>query len=91
MAFNPEQFREYMKYKQYKLSDRDQFIASLYGDKLTYNEIVELRLLALREVLIKYGVEVITDIPWGKGLLEYRDKWEKMMEEVINEKVDKRN
>ena len=46
MAFNSKQFREYMKYKQYQLSDRDQFIASLYGDKLTYNEIVELRLLA---------------------------------------------
>ena len=89
MAFNSKQFRGYMKYKQYQLSDRDQFIASLYGDKLTYNEIVELRLLALREILIKYKVEVITDISWGKGLLEYRNKWEMMMKEVINERVDK--
>lgn len=89
MTFNSEQFREYMKYKQYQLSDRDQFIASLYGDKLTYNEIVELRLLALREILIKYKVEVITDISCGKGLLEYRNKWEMMMKEVINERVGK--
>ena len=89
MAFNSKQFREYMKYKQYQLSDRDQFRASLYGDKLTYNEIVELRLLALREILIKYKVEVITDISWGKGLLEYRNKWEMMMKEVINERVSK--
>ena len=50
---------------------------------LEYNEITELRYIAIRQVLIKYNVEVITDIPWGKGLLEYRNNWEKMMTEAI--------
>lgn len=64
--FNSDDFRRYMKDKQYTLDYRDQWIASLYGDKLTYNEIVELRLIAVRKTLIKYNIEVITDIPWGK-------------------------
>lgn len=84
MNFDNEKFREYMKEKQYHINHpRDEWIASKYGNKLLYNEIIELRLIALRQTLIKYDVEVITDIPWGKGLLEYRIKWEEMMIEAV--------
>ena len=83
MDFDNEKFREYIKEKQYHINQRDEWIASKYGNKLLYNEIIELRLIALRQTLIKYDVEVITDIPWGKGLLEYRIKWEEMMNEAV--------
>ena len=83
MDFDNEKFREYIKEKQYHINPRDEWIASKYGNKLLYNEITELRLIALRQTLIKYDVEVITDIPWGKGLLEYRIKWEEMMNEAV--------
>lgn len=83
MNFNSEKYKEYMKVKQYKMNDRDQWIASRYGDKLTYNEVIGLRHIALRKVLIENNIEVITDLPWGKGLLLYREEWEKMMEKAI--------
>lgn len=90
MSFSPEEFREHMKTKQYKLSERDQWIASLYGDKLTYNEIIELRFIAIRKILIENDIEVITDLPFGKGLLLYRDEWEKMMTKaIINREIIK--
>lgn len=81
--FNKDDFRECMKTKQYHLSDTDEWIASCYGDKLTYNEVIELRLIALRKTLIKYNIEVITDLPWGKGLVEFRNEWKKLMTEAI--------
>lgn len=87
MVFNNDDFREYMKTKQYRLNERDEYIASLYGDKLSFNEIIELRLIALRQTLIKYDIEVITDLSWGKGLVEYRNKWEQMMKEAIIERT----
>lgn len=83
MNFNSEKFREYMKEKQYRMNQRDEWIASCYGNQLLYNEIIELRLIALRQILIKYNVEVITDIPWGQGLFEYRNKWKEMMSEAV--------
>lgn len=85
---NPEEFREWNKTHQFKLNDRDMWIASLYGDKLTFNEVIQLRYFAIKETLIKYNVEVITDISWGKGLLEYRNKWEQMMNEAINHRKE---
>lgn len=83
MNFDDENFRKYMKEKQYRMNEKDEWIASCYGNKLLYNEIVELRLIALKQILIKYNVEVITDIPWGQGLSEYRNKWKEMMIEAI--------
>lgn len=91
MNFNDEKFRECMKEKQYHMDQRDEWIASRYGNKLLYNEIVELRLIALRQILIKYNVEVITDIPWGRGLVEYRNKWIKMMSEAVKIRNNKEN
>lgn len=89
MTFDNEKFREHMKTKQYYLGERDEWIASLYGNKLTFNEIIKLRLCALEETLIKYNVEIITDIPWGKGIVEYRNKWEQLMEEAIKIRSNK--
>lgn len=84
--FSYEDFKKYERARQYQLNERDQWIASQYGDKLTFNEVMELRLIALRQSLIKHNVEVITDIPYGKGLLEYRNKWEQMMKEAVIER-----
>lgn len=81
--FDNDKFREYMKTKQYHLSYRDEWIANRYGNKLTYNEVMELRLIALRKTLIKYNIEVITDLQWGKGLVEFRNEWEKLMTEAV--------
>lgn len=91
MNFNDEKFRECMKEKQYHMNQRDEWIASRYGNKLLYNGIVELRLIALRQILIKYNVEVITDIPWGRGLVEYRNKWIEMMSEAVKIRNNKEN
>lgn len=83
---NYEDFKKYERKRQYQLNERDQWIASLYGDKLTFNEVMELRLIALRQTLIKHNIEVITDLPWGKGLVEYRDKWQQMMRDAVIER-----
>ena len=91
MNFDNEKFREYMKEKQYHMNQRDEWIASRYGNELLYNEIVELRLIALRQILIKYNVEVMTDISWGRGLLEYRNKWIEMMSEAVKIRNNKEN
>ena len=56
MNFDDENFRKYMKEKQYRMNEKDEWIASCYGNKLLYNEIVELRLIALKQILIKYNV-----------------------------------
>ena len=90
MDFNKEDFREYMKIKQYKMNDRDQWIASRYGDKLTYNEVIELRHIAIRKVLIENNIEVITDLPFGRGLLLYRIEWEKMMITAIENRKEEK-
>ena len=83
MSFDKEEYKNYMRIKQYRFNEIDEWIASKYGDKLTFNEVTELRLIAIRQILIKYNVEVITDISWGKGLLEYRKLWEEMMLDTI--------
>lgn len=83
MDFRDETFREFMKEKQYHMNQTDEWIASRYGDILLYNEIIELRLIALKQTLIKYNIEVITDLPFGQGLVEYRNKWKEMMSEAI--------
>lgn len=68
---------------QNRLNEKDIWLASYYGDKLTFNEVIALKRCALTEVLIKYNVKTIMDVPWGKGYLEYYSKWEEKMKEVI--------
>lgn len=82
-GFNNEEYRNYMKIRQYRMSDRDHIIATNYGDKLTYNEIMELRTIAIRKTLIENNIEVITDLPWGKGFLLYRVEWDSMMQKAV--------
>lgn len=89
--FNKEEFRNYMKIKQYKMDARDDALATYYGDILTYNEVMELRTIAIRKVLIENNIEVITDLPWGKGLVMYRTEWESMMKKAAEARRGAKN
>jgi hypothetical protein len=78
-----DNYKTWLKDHQYRIPKHSLYIASRYGDKLTYNQITELYVLAVREVLITHNISLIDELPWGTGFGLAEDKWVKMMEEAL--------
>lgn len=78
-----DNYKAWLKVHQYSIPRKLSYIASRYGDKLTYNQITELYALAVREVLITHDISLIDELPWGAGFGLARDKWVEMMEETL--------
>ena len=78
-----DNYKTWLKVHQYSIPKRLSYIASRYGDKLTYNQVTELYALAVREVLITHNISLIDELPWGTGFGLATDKWVKMMEEAL--------
>lgn len=83
--FDKNEYREIMRERQFKIPSKIEYLTKYYGDFLTYNQITLLYSLAVSEVLITHNIEVISDLPWGKGLLLAKRKWIQLMDEALRE------
>ena len=81
-----EKYRNWNKTNQFRIPKVNEYIASLFGRDLTYNEVTEAYKQAVRETLNENNIEVISDLPFGKGRLLAREKWEDIMTKLIKEK-----
>ena len=82
MFFNSKEFKQYEKGHQYTLHSRDTYFIERNGYDVLPLRIIhhDLR-LAVDEVLCKYQVEVLSDIPYGQGYLEMRKRFAVLLKE----------
>ena len=67
---------------QFDIPRKVQYIASEYGNILTYNQIANLYKTSVSDILNIYNVECIIDLPYEKGLTEARYRWEDKLGEA---------
>ena len=84
-----EDYREIEKYHQYILHSRELYLIERYNfDTLPLRIINRALALAVDETLHKYNVEVISDVPFGKGFLHMRARLLELLEQS-KEKIEK--
>ena len=62
-----------------------------YDNKISHNLMREFYALSVEEVLVKYKINDIYDIPYGNGYKEAVEKWEEKIRNYTNIKIRKRD
>ena len=57
-------------------------IAYSFGNKLTFNQIIDLWRTAVTEVLIIENINYLYELPYGKGYMMATEKWENLLKEA---------
>lgn len=85
MLYGTPEYKEWEKNCQFVLKSRDMFLLEEYGfDKLPLKTINKAFKLATEEVLFKYDVEVLSDIPFGKGFEEKRVRFVELLKTKLS-------
>ena len=79
---NTKEFKQFEKSHQYILHARDMYMLEKYGyDTLPLRIINHAFRLAVDEVLLKYQVEVLSDIAYGQGYMAMRVRFIELLKE----------
>lgn len=62
-----------------------------YDNKISHDLMREFYALSVEEVLVKYKINDICDIPYGIGYKEATERWEEKIKNYINIKIRKRD
>ena len=62
-----------------------------YDNKISHNLMREFYALSVEEVLVKYKMNNIYDIPYGNGYKEAVERWEEKIRNYTNIKIRKRD
>lgn len=76
-----QKYREWTLKNQFRIPRSNEYLVERFKNELTYNDMVNLYVISVNEVLKNHKVEVLTDIPWGRGYFEAKKRWE---EKIIN-------
>ena len=83
-----KEYRELMLINQFRLPRSLEYIAERFGNELTYNQIIDLYKLAVKEVLIFYKIDCIIDLPWGEGYVVAKNLWKEKLITAIKIKEE---
>ena len=74
--------RARQKMRQWELPSKNYYIAYSFGNKLTFNQIIDLWRTAVTEVLIIENINYLYELPYGKGYVMATEKWENLLKEA---------
>lgn len=83
MTFRDEGWKKWEEVNQFNLPRRLALEAMKYGDKLSYNQVVELYRISVEEVLTIYNIKCLCELPFGSGYVTVKCKWMKKIKEAM--------
>lgn len=83
--------RRFEETDQYTMPSSIERHMEWYDNRISHNLMREFYALSVEEVLVKYKINDICDISYGKGYKEVVERWEEKVRNYTNIKIRKRD